>query len=1015
MKRTAHRRARRRPRLSVEVLESRWLPSGLPWGSLLPEDEGNDTIDLARPLDERLADGAVTVTGHVGDSPAGAADVDFYRFTLAQPGPSRVRAALASPDGGASAGVFSLYNEDPEEPTGHRLVFQVQGTAGGAEVAFDRVLPAGTYYVAVSGAGNDLFHPRLADSGLGGQTGDYLLGLALGEPEGLPSGLSVLTAEPAAGSWLASSPAVLRVAFSGAVDPGSIQPDWTVSLISSANETFGDGDDLAVPLGEARFNEATSELLVRPAAPLLPGRYRLSLAGDPVAHPDTLRAPDGTPLGRDHSFDFAVAGIEGGSGSDDLVETAHDLGDVVGVVVRASGVIGDDASDPTPYNPSDVDLYHFRLEGEGKYAFAAEVFAGRIGSPLDPALTLFRADPAGQLVLLASNGNTSNGTKSADGGVPLLTDSALFASLPTGDYYLAVSSGFNYVDPEGGLFAGTDGVFEPGVSHTGEAGNSTGRYVLAVKAEPAGAPPRVVSTSLDDATLAAAPTRLVVRFDAPVNLQQLAHTAYVRSGVSRVSSVFVRSDAGEVYHPRLESYDPATNTATFLMIDRLGAGAWGLHLSGPLGLTDLSGNPLAGNDPGGDHVARFHVAEAGEGGDRTFAGPSSQEEPHRLGVLFPAEVEAKVAVVWGPGEGGESEGGLDHFQFELIQEQDYLFVVTPASGAPPVVTLWDGEVQLATLDAGEGAVFAHLLPGTYTLRIDRSALGASAEGYQVDLSMLGSPEPAPPLTSGPAPVLRLRLAADAPPVPASPAPTGGQGTDVSREGGSRAIDVARTLAAAPLGEASPAPAPPATLALRLDASPSFLLPIVALQTPASGGGAEPSLTLGQALALMQNLPAEVDLSVAIATAAFPTGDEAQAEPTATPAKGDSGDRTVGGGRQEAPRPEETQPGVPDHSVSPPDLAKAEGGAARPGDGTTDSAVTHEQERGDEQGVTEKAALATNLVWWGLAASLALGLVGRGGWGVWRRLPRPALRGAGGAGSRAEELTTVFPDAGGIRP
>ena len=52
-------------------------------------------------------------------------------------------------------------------------------------------------------------------------------------------------------------------------------------------------------------------------------------------------------------------------------------------------------------------MYHFRISGPGRYAFVAEVFAGRIGSPLDPGVSLYYLDPSDNtLHFVAGNNNT---------------------------------------------------------------------------------------------------------------------------------------------------------------------------------------------------------------------------------------------------------------------------------------------------------------------------------------------------------------------------------------------------------------------------------------------------------------------------------------------------------------------------------------------------------------------------------------------------------------------------------
>ena len=89
-----------------------------------------------------------------------------------------------------------------------------------------------------------------------------------------------------------------------------------------------------------------------PAAPLAARAIIRCSCGHPATLTPVVAAPDGTPLGKtasqplgqDYTLMFQVAGIEGapapaqgvalppGLNGDDLASTAHDLGDVTGVV-----------------------------------------------------------------------------------------------------------------------------------------------------------------------------------------------------------------------------------------------------------------------------------------------------------------------------------------------------------------------------------------------------------------------------------------------------------------------------------------------------------------------------------------------------------------------------------------------------------------------------------------------------------------------------------------------------------
>src|SRR5438552_3805208 len=70
---------------------------------------------------------------------------------------------------------------------------------------------------------------------------------------------------------------------------------------------------------------------------------------------------------------------------------------------------------------------------------------------------------------------------------------------------------------------------------------------------------------LAGASLTAPPTRLTIQFSEPVNLQQLAFQAYENFQPTELQAVYVLGADGLIYHPRLETYDSTTSTATFLM------------------------------------------------------------------------------------------------------------------------------------------------------------------------------------------------------------------------------------------------------------------------------------------------------------------------------------------------------------------------------------------------------------------------------------------------------------------
>src|SRR5262249_34998099 len=167
-----------------------------------------------------------------------------------------------------------------------------------------------------------------------------------------------------------------------------------------------------------------------------------------------------------------------------------------------------------------------------------------------------------------------------------------------------------------------------------------------------------------------------------------------------MASVYVQGSDGVLFYPFLQSFDPSTGQATFLMLDRLPPGAYALHLSGPLGLADFAGNPLAGNDPSGDYVAPFRV---GGTGARPHSAPGANAPalPQDLGVLFPHELTGSaftIALDDTANRAGVPPGGAASYRFELLQTQYYFFLWRGAS--PPA------GVQLTLTDASGATVSA---------------------------------------------------------------------------------------------------------------------------------------------------------------------------------------------------------------------------------------------------------------------------------------------------------------------
>jgi methionine-rich copper-binding protein CopC len=798
----ARPRQRYRPgfpiRPSVESLECRALLNASTPAAPIPFVPPNETINLAQDLGTPSQPSSVW--GSIGNGPDGASDVTWYHFRLDDA--SQVALELTTPAGDpAFAGVLSLFNNDPQDfgdpydLDGHRMLAPVDTSSPGAVVEDTQDLGPGDYYLAIGGVGNLDFSPAIADSGLDGSTGDYELTIAATDLGLSGDGPTVIASDPAPGSVLDSSPPAIRLELSGPLDPNTIIPGQTVQLLYNPDDPSGNAPYTPVALASVNFSAVADELQLFPEAPLEPGNYVVSLAGNSSEDPSVLADPDGIPLGEnaqsaagaDESISFQVDGVDGVAGattSDDTPATARDLGDVVGAgLVQVSGSIGVDPSfnpelsaDPTNPEPqflpaNQVDLYHFQVTGPGRYAAIAEVFAGRIGSPLDPGISLWELDPGDdQLVFLAGNNNTLDPTQGTDGSVPLFTDSELTMGLTAGDYYLAVADGSNTPSPIEGQPPGSPGLFDPNQIDSAQDGYSTGAYVLNLLVQPAPTPPRVVSSSpTAGQVLDQAPTQITVRFSEAMDIQELAFQAFEMTDQETLPEVFIVGSDGTTYYPRFLSYDTATNVVTFQMLDGLGNGSYTLHLSGPGGLADLGGNPLVGDDPSGDDVIPFVV----QGPGRTISGKMTvgytiasqggQADAQPIGVLFPDELQAGVTIARAPesATSPDPDSMQDEYAIQFLQNQIYAFKLS-GNDLPPGIQVSvesaSGQVIDLSPSFNQLIFFAPLAAGPYTIIVSGwFPTQSESLSYQLVISFFGEQDHAPPLVDGPAPALQVHL------------------------------------------------------------------------------------------------------------------------------------------------------------------------------------------------------------------------------------------------------------------
>lgn len=755
-----------RPRLKqfqvIERLESRSLLSGIPVTGPLPFDASTDPADV---LSASTALGTLPNglnTSLAGSIDANGADVDWFEFTLTEASEIRL---------GISSGVVSLYNNsigdihDRLRGGDHRLVAQASSLVN-ASGLIERQLAAGTYYVAISGVGNLYFSSVVSGSGLPGLTGDYSLDISV----------TALELDPASDPIVLSqdvSPLVARIGFSGALN---FVP--TVRVF--------DANGAPVALNWINFNTQTFELQISPARSWSAGTYQIE-----------VQSPDGTvhfnvPL----EVPTEAAGEQGQLGND-TPATAIDLGDLGSSgLIQIPGTIGDDpyyvtgSGNPALSPGNDVDLYHFRITSDTPVGVQIEVFAGRINSSLDSGISLYRRNSVtGQLEFVAGNNNTYNPTRGANGGVPLFSDSALAAGLSAGDYYVAVAHGMTVVSPLEFQGLGETGSnrFDPAIPHSGAGGWSVGPYVLNVQIVGIPAAPEVVDVSIvDGSTLAEAPTEVTVQFSQFMNLTSLAVAAFQATSQSTISGIYFQDGSGRKYFPRLVEFD-ANLVARFLMLDRLSAGQYTLHLNGAQGIANVVGAPLVGNSANGEYVVSFSVGASplGTSGGSVVWNHSGQNDslrnPQELGVLFPRELQHGVTMRRSVLSNLLGQRDTDDFyEFEVLQTQSYTFslngIVLPRDATLRLLDV-EGNIIAAPHSATSQIVTSHLQPGTYILQVSGWPLLLSrAIDYRVVAKLVGNGDNAPPLYSGPSPAVGIQLVGSVGPdrpIVTPPPPVGG--------------------------------------------------------------------------------------------------------------------------------------------------------------------------------------------------------------------------------------------------
>lgn len=776
-----------RVRPILETLENRCVLASDSWPAdllPLPEQTDNDILETAQLIlvDWPLEPSVPAQAAVEGEIESNSSDVDWYTFTLDR------SASVALQITGPTATVLSLYNFDPDNffdsanPLGRRLFAQ---SGPGTELAgLNLDLGEGTYFLAISGEGNRHFHPFLENSGYPGATGPYQLHFSASEqPTALPEILSAdIQPDSFPNAPLDRSPRMIRLRLSG---PLPEEVCWNLDLQVRA---VGSEENLVAGY---QFSALPNELQIDLLRPLEPGSYEVFLGA--------MSLDSQVVLSEDYELVFEISGIEGGSQADDTPGSARRIELAGGQLWQGSGAIGDDPAAGF-FDANEVDVYSFQITEPGRYGFIAEVFSGRIGSPLNPGLSLFQRQGE-ELILVSFNDDTFNSSFASllsTNPFPLATDSLVYAALAEGEYYLVVSEGGNLPDPFAGpLPFDAESSFR---QFHGGFGFTTGGYLLNVCLTRDETPPVVESiTPLQTGEMPATPPQLVVQFSEEVNLQVLAWAFCT----TELNSVFIENHLGERILPLFVGFDSATNQASFLLPCALPPGTYSLHLSGTdpdSPITDLAGNPLAGNGTEEDFVALFVVTSEGRGTDWVEVEPNGAGTTQDFGLLAPFELMEGITIT------GLSElSEADCYQFQVLQDRPLMFSLqSDPEGTPLPLGTWltlfdmetDQEVPLfpfgyfpdmgSQVNSGGTILVQGFLEAgrEYLLRVDGWAEGA---GYQLQIANANIGEPPPPLTLGAAPAIRLRLAGTPPPPPPDSGPGPPPWQSWFRESGVRAL------------------------------------------------------------------------------------------------------------------------------------------------------------------------------------------------------------------------------------